>query len=611
MEYNLRRINSAKNPSEVWKIANNITNPPVSSPSMSLMEDDKEVVDDQNVAEIFNTFFVEKIRALREGIDKTRIEDPLWRLKEKMKTSSAKFSLHTVTEQKVEKLITKLKDKNSSGIDGINSKVLKAASRCLKVPLTYIVNASISAGVFPKIWKRSVVKPLLKRGDRKKKENYRPISLLPVSSKILEHVVKEQVARFFEKNSLFPVNQHGFRPKRSTCTALLAIQNKLIEGHEEGKTSAALLWDLSAAFDCIDHSILLKKLSIYGFDSNSISWFKSYLEDRTQIVQVGESFSKEIKITVGSPQGAVLSPLIFIIYGADLDLWLVNGMAVGFADDTTTIASDQDEEVMKSKMNEDNESVLNFMNSNALIVNEKKSSLLVFRPGKCKSPNVGVKVGSVMVEESEHQKLLGITLSNNFSWSKHISELVTGLNNRIFMLKRLTYHLPAKNLTGVVHGLILSKIRYGLPIYGQIRLSGNDPKSSELRPVEVALNSTMRTLTGNKIKDKKSIQSLHEITSLPSLNQMTGMAILQEVWKIQNGDSVALNNLMHPINHKVSTRSRERGDLQTLGKSKVARKGFPYQGAKLWNECTPTIKNATSLKNAQTHIRRWVTTLPL
>lgn len=204
-----------------------------------------------------------------------------------------------------------------------------------------------------------------------------------------------------------------------------------------------------------------------------------------------------------------------------------------------------------------------------------------------------------------------MTLSCNFSWSQHISELVSALNSRLFMLRRLTHHLPAVKLVSVVHGLILSKIRYGVPLYGQVQLSEGDPRASSLRPIEVVLNSAMRTLTGNRKEDRKSIRSLHEDTGLPSLNQITAGAILQEVWKIQKGESEALEDLVHPITHTVNTKSKERGYLKCIGKSRVARKSFQYQAANIWNNCDSDIKQATSLNSARLLIKRWADSLPL
>lgn len=266
---------------------------------------------------------------------------------------------------------------------------------------------------------------------------------------------------------------------------------------------------------------------------------------------------------------------------------------------------------MTSKTNEDIERIQNFMNSNSLIVNEKKSGLLIFRSGKSGGENIQMQVGEVCIEESEKQKLLGITLSSNFNWTDHISNLVVATNSRLFTLKKLTHHIPANRLYHVANSLVISKIRYALPVYGRVRLTEAEPKASSHRPLEVVLNNTMRTLMGYKLKDKIPLTHLHRETGFKSLNQMTGSAMLQEMWKIQTGRAQALEDLVQPVNHIINTRAREGGDLKLIGKSKIARTAFPYQSSKLWNECDIVIRQSTSLQGVRQQIKKWADTLPL
>ena len=141
------------------------------------------------------------------------------------------------------------------------------AKDILKIPLTRIVNESIEKGQFPDSWKEAVVIPILKKGDKTKKENYRPVSCLSVASKVLEKIVCEQTTSFMEKNKLFPENQHGFRKNRSTMTALAAMQQRWMERTEEKEKTGILLWDLTAAYDTIDAGLLCEKLKIYGLPS--------------------------------------------------------------------------------------------------------------------------------------------------------------------------------------------------------------------------------------------------------------------------------------------------------------------------------------------------------
>ena len=154
--------------------------------------------------------------------------------------------------------------KNSVGSDGISQSQLLAGAPSLSEPLRKIFNLSITKGEFPKLWKQAIVTPVLKKGDKQCKENFRPVSCLPSAAKLLESVVCEQLSNYFEINNLLPCTQHGFRPKRSTMTAWAEVQQSWAKNSANKETTGVLLWDLSAAFDCLDKEILCKKLSLYG-----------------------------------------------------------------------------------------------------------------------------------------------------------------------------------------------------------------------------------------------------------------------------------------------------------------------------------------------------------
>jgi hypothetical protein len=178
----------------------------------------------------------------------------------------------------VYKAICSLKKKKSAGIDGISQEQLFLGVKVLVVPLTRIINNSISSGEFPLIWKEALVKPILKKGDPTKKENYRPVSYLSVASTVLEKIVCDQVTHYMEIHGLLlPEKQHGFCSKRSTMTALSSMQQEWIQNLETKLKTGILLWDLSAAYDNLCPSLFCEKLKIYGFYKYTCKWFVSFL----------------------------------------------------------------------------------------------------------------------------------------------------------------------------------------------------------------------------------------------------------------------------------------------------------------------------------------------
>ena len=189
---------------------------------------------------------------------------------------------------------------------------------------------------------------------------------------MLEKVVCEQLTRFAEVNQILPSNQHGFRAQRSTMTALSSMQKEWITNTESGLLTGILVWDLSSAFDTLDIKLFLSKMSIYGADRTTLDWFSSFLSGRTQRVRIGSALSAPGLLTSGVPQGGILSPIVFTIYTADMELWLKSSKVFNFADDTTTDTKGKEPINIKLKLEEDANNALQFMASNGLVANKKK-----------------------------------------------------------------------------------------------------------------------------------------------------------------------------------------------------------------------------------------------
>ena len=149
-------------------------------------------------------------------------------------------------------------------------------------------------------------------------KNYRPVALLPIFSKVLERAVFLQIVDYLESNSLLNPNHHGSRKGHNTATALLQMYDQWQEEVEDGKMVGVMLIDLSAAFDMVDHQILLEKLNLYGLDDQALAWMNSYLSNRTQSVMIDGHLSPPLLLTCGVPQGSILGPLLYILFTNDI-----------------------------------------------------------------------------------------------------------------------------------------------------------------------------------------------------------------------------------------------------------------------------------------------------
>jgi len=286
--------------------------------------------------------------------------------------------------------------------------------------------------------------------------NYRPVSLVPIFSKIIECVIKDQVDGFFSENCLFNSKQFGYRPGISTTDAVGRLLSATTAGFEEGHSTCAILCDLSKAFDCLDHDILLKKLEVCGVKGIQNKIFRSYLSHRFQQVCVNGETSTATEIKFGVPQGSVLGPFLFLVMINDLPS-NVSCDSVMFADDATFFFSNHVVELLKTEKELVLEEAAKWYSVNKFVLNVDKTQCITF------SSNRAVREAS---EGEKTVKLLGIYLDDSLSWDKHISHVCKKLARLIFLFRRLRDCLPSHYIKVCYFALVQSTLLYGLIFWG-------------------------------------------------------------------------------------------------------------------------------------------------
>ena len=355
-----------------------------------------------------------------------------------------------------------LNESNAFGSDGISSKYLKDALPVLIFYITVIVNTSIVTGVFAKLWKHPHVIPYFKSGDTENVGNYRPISLLPILSKVLEKIVARQLMYYLESNKLLAKSQHGFRKHLSTETALMKVNDYIYDNIDNQRISLMILLDLSKAFDSVSHDILLKKCNQLGTDE---FWFKDYLSDRAQSVRLESVISSPPEITYGVPQGSISGPILFLIYINDMSEALKKYFLIQFADDSQLVLSGSvDElEVLLQQGELALKEAKEYFQKNGLNVNEQKTQCMFIGSRQLISripDNIKIYFGETEITPSRSVKNLGLYMDQFLLFDIHVSHICKKVNGTLMILNRLKDTLDRTTRLIIVHSLALSVINY-------------------------------------------------------------------------------------------------------------------------------------------------------
>ena len=538
------------------------------------------------MSEKFNTFFISKISKIRAALDTCTstilgISNSQANPSHYLGQQFANF--RSLTRNEVKSIVLSSSPKSCS-LDPIPTQLLFQNIDCIIDAITTIVNDSLISGVMPICFKKAIISPLIKKQnlDINELKNYRPVSNLPFVSKIIEKAVSIQMNEHLTSLSLFESNQSAYRKFHNTETALVKIVNDLLLSADDKKVSVIALLDLSAAFDTIDHEILIQRLKDdFGFNGNVLSWFASYLNERTQCVKINNVFSTDVTLPYGVPQGSVLGPLLYTLYTAPLGKLIKNyDLNYHFyADDTQLYLSIEPSNVhdLIFTLEQCIEDVKNWMHVNKLKLNDDKTEAILINPKKYEIDNDHLSIGEEKVKFANYAKNLGVYIDENLSMNCHITNISKAVYLEIRKLKHMSKFVNESSLKTLATSFVLSRLDYCNALFKNM----NNYQFDKLQRLQ---NFAAKVVLGKSIYDHVT-PCLIELHWLP-VKFRVDYKIAVLTFKCLNG--LAPQYLSDLIQLYVPSRSL-RSASQNLLKTKVTKfktlgdRSFSFTAPSIWN----------------------------
>ena len=563
-----------------------------------------------DVAERFGEYFTGKIAAIRSDLDNAETTPVV--LTHQRSSPAPLCQFQELSEQEVRKTVMDMPTK-SCALDPLPTWLLKRCIDHVLPLLTKTVNFSLSMGYVPDCMKVARVTPIIKKAslDPEVMSNYRPVSNLSFISKLNERIVCRQLQEHLTASNLYAPHQSAYRPNCSTETALLRLQNDLLCALDNRKDAVLVLLDLSAAFDTLDHKMLLERMkSRYGVKNTALKWFESYLSDRVQSVAVGSKLSCTHKLIYGVPQGSVVGPSKFTMYSAPLeDVISAHDINVlSYADDTQLYCSfyPDDRESVISQLEGCIADVKGWLSANKLKLNDNKTEVIhITSRFRTTEPINPIVIGNSAISPSDAARNLGVIFDKHMSMKAHVNKLCQSASFALRAIGQIRHYLDRASAEKLVHAFVTSRLDYcnsllyGLP----------DKLINKLQRVQ---NSAARLVTRSKKRNHIShiLQDLHW---LPVKKRIVFKILLIVFKSLNNAAPSYMSELLKPYRPTVSLRSGSRmllvvpnSNLKSFGD-----RSFSYVGPKIWNTLPMNLRTAGSVQEFKSGLKTYLFNLDI
>ena len=627
-------------PTEIWSKVRSWLGWGGGGTPTQLLSEGQLVTSPAGLSNCMNKFFLNKIKRLRSSIPAT-LRDPLSKIREAMRYRTCSFSIQETTEDDIRKAISKLKNSAATGVDSLDTKIVKLSAEIIAPSLSHIVNLSVRTSTFPDSWKYAKVIPLLKSTDSDPllPKSYRPVALLPVLSKILEKVVFVQLSNYLEENNLVHPNLHGSRSHHNTATALVQLYDRWAEEIESSKMVGVLVCDQSAAFDLCDHTLLLEKLKLMGLEQSAITWVGSYLAGRKQSCFVDGSLSSPLDLlNCGVPQGSIGGPLLWLCFtydqpdvihehvidGQDPDRGCAVhqeqeqgqgepggkgdcGTMVGYVDDGAYSYAHSDPAVLSQVLTRKYNLLEEWISGNKLVINPDKTHLMVMGPKRmmARRQQVSIQAGDFTIKPTETERLLGGHLHQSLQWNHHLFDskksLSKQLTSRINGLKKIAGSASFNTRLMVANGVFMSKVVYLITVWG-------GAQQYLLKRLQVQQLVAARSVCGF-VSRWWSRKKILERVGWLSIRQLAYYhTVLQAHKTICSGKPALLSQALES-NFPYRTRSAAMGQIRFgetfFGNSSIISASFKHRAVHWYNAVPVSVRDG-SIGSVKKKLKAWV-----
>ena len=591
---------AGNNPKSLWSVLKKACSPSKKQHAVPTLKQDGVLVTEANiVADVFNKYFTSVAKNIASKLKKPKGKwtDNLVIFYANVKRKS--FSLKPVSKEWVMKQLKSLSVHKATGPDKISAKFLKDGAEILTVAMRHIINLSIETSKVPTAIKLAKIVPIFKKGSRFEAGNYRPISLLPIISKIIERAINEQVVSYLESTKILMNRQYGFRRGFSTETAVISLVDQIRNQTGQKRHTAAIFIDLRKAFDTVDHSLLLEKMNVIGFTQQAKNWFRSYLENREQYVELqGKSSSKE-QVSCGVPQGSILGPTLFLIYINDISAALKNSSTVLYADDTVFHVSHKCPETLEKIMQEEFSELNDWLVDNKLSLALDKTELMIFSPKSKIKEGEGIKVANL--KRVTEFKYLGIYVDSKLNFSKHLQNLVKKISQRISALRRQAKSLPLIHVKRLAEAVISPYLSYCSSAWFSAL------SATQIKQLQRQQNTIIRMVLGLDCHERITDFHLAKLNWLYVKEQLV-FNQLKLIFKLrQQGPEATIVLPVIDNNHQMTTRAKSRADFQVERVTTEEQKTFQQSSIKTWNKLPASIKEINTMTKFKKTLKSFLT----